>query len=430
MMNYRLNKKLLRFLSVLSDNSYYKNLISNKDLCETNIWDFYFKIAPIKRQDILDNLIEYISNDFKANMSDIKVEELLKNIIDLSNNHDKQINIDNKIWNIEFTTGTTGRPFPIIKSPKTRMIESMHLLKKRKTIYSNTQINNGFLFLHPTRKDILSINLWDFDEDDMKYIIDDWNRMLPKWIFGTPLILYKFAEKVKEIKPDLFCNKKIEFIEYTSQHLNNEQRHLISEVYNCQIISNYGSREFWNIAYQCVNGNMHINDDYLIIDIIDEQGNIIDEYNKIGDVVITNLINDDMPLLKYYLGDRAKLIKSNCECGCDSDIIELVSERENEKLKNTSYYGSKIFRRVMRGIYFHDYFEDIKKIKIIQDGDFHLTVYLDKTLKEDKKFEARFINRTCSIVPEFINFKVSFIYEFPFANEDYRFKEILFKSII
>lgn len=35
----------------------------------------------------------------------------------------------------------------------------------------------------------------------------------------------------------------------------------------------------------------------------------------------------------------------------------------------------------MRGIYFHDRFDDINKIKIVQDKDYHISVYLDKEKK-------------------------------------------------
>lgn len=430
MINEKQEKKLYELLNELSSNDYYKNQIHRNDFNKGNIWQYYLDIPFIKKQEILDNLEDYISIKFKAAISSDELDELLKNVVDLSNNHDKQIIINNDTWHIEFTTGSTGKPFPIIKSPKTRMLESIYLHKKRKCIYPLAKVNNGFLFLHSSRKDILSMNLWAFLYEDMKYIVDSWINNPPKWIFATPLIFDNYARLIKKMKPNLFYDNKLKFIEYTSQHFNDDQRDLISETFNCPVISNYGSREFWNIAYQCPYGNMHVNNDYLIINLIDEEGNIINEYNKTGDVIVTNLINSDMPLLKYYLGDRARMIESRCECGCDADIIQLMPERENEKLKNTPYYGSKVFRRVMRGIYFHDFFEDIKKIKIIQDEAYHLTVYLDKIKINDRDFEEKFVNRTHLIVPEFDKFKVDFEYNFPYENEEFRFKEIIFKSII
>lgn len=58
----------------------------------------------------------------------------------MTRNHDKKI--DNQ-WNIEFTTGTSGKRFPILKSARTKMIESKYLLRKRKDINQNATLNNA-----------------------------------------------------------------------------------------------------------------------------------------------------------------------------------------------------------------------------------------------------------------------------------------------
>lgn len=429
MQNKMTEQKLISFLKRIADNDYYKGIINSNYLTPSMLWSYYSYLPIMKKEDVVSNIYDYVSNDFKLNIN-VDLKKLLIDVCDLTNNHDKQMLIDKQIWNIEFTTGSTGKPFPIIKSPRTRMIESMYLLKKRRENFSKVQISNGFLFLHPTRPDILAMNLWEFKEEDMDFIINDWINNRPKWIFATPLVFYKYAEYIKRKQYDIFTEKPLEFIEYTSQSMNDEQKKIIDEIFNCKIFSNYGSREFWNIAYECINGNLHINNEYLIIDIIDDEGNLINNYNIIGDVVITNLINYDMPLLKYHLGDRAMLIKNNCNCGCNSDIIKLVPQCDNGKLKNTNLYGSQVFRRVMRGIYFHDYFDDVNKIKIIQDDEYHLTVYIDKKNIKDQHFETRFIYRTKLIVDNFDKFKITFVYEYPFFNEDYRFKEVIFKSII
>lgn len=425
----RLRRQLVDYVKRLEEHDFYKNKIP-KDITEENIWEFYNEFPIENKQNIVENIDKYVSKEFRDSIQEYNIHSLLSGVTDLSGNHDKRIVTPQKVWNIEFTTGSTGKPFPIVKSPKTRMIESKYLFKKRQEIYNLSDISNGFLFLHPIREDIASMNLWTFEEKDMEYIVREWERKPPKWIFATPLIFLKYAEYINKTNRTIFNHNQLEFIEYTSQSINDDEKELLSNVYRCKIISNYGSREFWNIAYQCVNGNLHVNDEYLLLNLVDDEGNIIRDYNIVGNVIITHLKNFDMPLFKYYLGDRARLLKNNCSCGCASDIIEFVPDREIYKLKNTSLYGNKVFRRVMRGLYFHDYFFDIKKVKIVQDGDYHLTVYLDKTQTNDDVFERRFIFRTSLIVPEFNKFKVDFSYSYPFSNDDYRFKEIIFKSIV
>lgn len=99
-------------------------------------------------------------------------------------------------------------------------------------------------------------------------------------------------------------------------------------------------------------------------------------------------------------------------------------------MKGSGLSGSKTFRRVMRGIYFHDYINDIKKIRVVQESENEFAVYLEKEKINDTYFEERFLNRASLIIPNFSNYKVSFIYSFPFESTDYRFKEVIFKSNI
>lgn len=426
----RKEEKLCDFFSKLLLNDYYKRIVNKQKLNKESILDYYNEFPMMNRQDVLENLDIYVSDSFKKDMRDIDMREFLSDVKQLSHSHDKTIVRNGHTWIVEFTTGTTGKPFPVIKSQTTHLIESSYLLRKRKKICPDISLNNGFLFLHSNFKKLDGIDVWKFNEQDMQTVINMWKIDPPIWMLATPLVYYNYAKYMENNSIDIFDKSQLGFIEYTSQSMLPEQKELIDKYFKTSIVNSFGSREFWNIAYQCKNGAMHINEEYLIVDIVDDDGKIINEYNKIGDVVITSLINFDMPLVKYRLGDRAIKIKNNCSCGCKSDILKICDERENARLKNTPYFGTKIFRRVMRGIYFHDYFSDIDKIRIIQDKDYHLTVYVKKSITDNIRFETQFIKRTKSVVPEFEKFEVDFVYNFKYTNEDYRLKDVIFKCIV
>ena len=84
----------------------------------------------------------------------------------------------------------------------------------------------------------------------------------------------------------------------------------------------------------------------------------------------------------------------------------------------------------MRGIYFHDNISDIKNICIIQDEDYHISVFVEKRKLNDSFFEKRFVERTKSVVPEIDNFKISFIYGSYVSNEVKNCKSEIFKNIL
>lgn len=429
MRNYYLNSKLSLHFQRLLKNKYYRNIIKSTPFDNQDIWCFYENLPIMKKADILENINDFVSDDF-IQSSSLAPDKLLDEIRNLSSNHDFSLSKDDVSWTVEFTTGSTGKPFPVIKSSKTKFLESRYLLKKRKEIDSRANINNGFLFLHPNLEYIKSLDLWKFNEKDMRNIIEIWADKKPLWMFATPMIYANYAKYINELDLDLFGDGNLSFIEYTSQGVTSDQKESFSHIYNCKLINNFGSREFWNIAYECPHGKLHLNDEYLLVDVIDECGNIINVYGKTGDIIITNFINRDMPFTKYYLGDKAKIIKNNCSCGCQSDILELELQNDGDMMKGSGLSGSKTFRRVMRGIYFHDYINDIKKIRVVQESENEFAVYLEKEKINDTYFEERFLNRASLIIPNFSNYKVSFIYSFPFESTDYRFKEVIFKSNI
>lgn len=224
----------------------------------------------------------------------------------LSKNHDKMISGNKNKWRVEFTTGTTGKPFPVVKASSTRMIESAYLLKQRRRRDSSVNFENGFKFLHSWQPELKGIDVWKFNEEDIKCITDVWLKDKPKWMLATPLIYSKYAEYILNNGINVFEENDLSFLEYTSQYMHQEEKEKIKRVFHCPLVSSFGSRECWNMAYECSEGNLHVNNEYLLVDIVDENGKVIIDSEKEGNVIITHLANIHMPLIKYIFDDRAK----------------------------------------------------------------------------------------------------------------------------
>jgi phenylacetate-CoA ligase len=379
---------------------------------------------------VFDNLYTYFSNDFYEDCKDYDLEDVFFNTKTFSKNHDKIIHGIKKQWIIEFTTGSTGKPFPTVKTRTDKLIESAYLLKQRKKNDKDITLENGFKFLHSLQPELSNIDLWKFSDRDIGFVVNKWIENKPKWMLATPQIYAQYAVYIIKNKLQVFNENELSFIEYTSQNVFPEEKNIIQKVYKCKMVNSFGARECWNIAYECTCGNMHMNNEYLIVDLVNQNNQVIDDYEKEGHIIVTHLSNTTMPLIKYKYGDVAKRKKSNCGCGNTSDILVFSEERENAKLINTSFYGTGIFRRVMRGIYFHDYITDIRNISIVQDADYHLSVYLDKEKKNDAYFEKRFYERTKSVVEEIDKFVIDYIYGAFIMPETINCKETIFKNII
>lgn len=104
-----------------------------------------------------------------------------------------------------------------------------------------------------------------------------------------------------------------------SEALLPETRPLIEEVWGLTVDNGYGASETGAIAHTCGQGPwLHLSDDLLIIEIEDDR------------VLVTNLINKVMPLIRYELEDRTQLLEVQCPCGSAHRVIGDVEGRSDD----------------------------------------------------------------------------------------------------
>lgn len=104
-----------------------------------------------------------------------------------------------------------------------------------------------------------------------------------------------------------------------SEALLPETRPLIEEVWGITVDNGYGASETGCIAHTCGHGPwLHLSDDFLIVEIEDDR------------VLVTNLINKVMPLIRYELDDRTQLLDVQCPCGSAHRVIGDIEGRSDD----------------------------------------------------------------------------------------------------
>ena len=118
------------------------------------------------------------------------------------------------------------------------------------------------------------------------------------------------------------------------------------------LIDYYGLAECVPIACECKYENgLHITDDFCYVEVIDpETGEVLDEGEK-GELVVTHLNKEAMPLLRFRTGDLAKLETVECECGKRLTLPKGVFGRTDEmyKVKGVKFYPSQL-PLILRGL--------------------------------------------------------------------------------
>lgn len=145
-----------------------------------------------------------------------------------------------------------------------------------------------------------------------------------KYILGYPSAIYSLAlEALKLRRRDL----KMDVIITNAEPLYQHQREAITEAFSCPVRETYGMAEVVAAASECDHGRLHLWPDVGII----EQGASAGPAGS-ADLICTGLINADMPLIRYRVGDRGKLSADNCACGRDLPLLESIDGRSDDVL--------------------------------------------------------------------------------------------------
>lgn len=110
------------------------------------------------------------------------------------------------------------------------------------------------------------------------------------------------------------------------------------------LFATYSSTEMGATFSECEHGNGgHVHPELIIVEIIGEDGQPVPD-GAVGEVVVTTLGVEGMPLLRFRTGDMAAKLVEQCPCGRNSyRLTPLVGRKNNMiKLKGTTIYPPAI----------------------------------------------------------------------------------------
>lgn len=119
-------------------------------------------------------------------------------------------------------------------------------------------------------------------------------------------------------------------------------RESIEKFFQCRCYDHYGQAEGVCMAFECVQGRMHVIPFVGIIEILRKDGTPCFP-GEVGEIVATGLLNEAMPLIRYRLGDYAAWDEVQaCSCGNPHPIIKNLIGRVDDYLITAD--GRKIGR--------------------------------------------------------------------------------------
>lgn len=105
--------------------------------------------------------------------------------------------------------------------------------------------------------------------------------------------------------------------------LTDARRRRISGLWGVPVIEEYGSTETGSLGGECPNGRMHLWADRALFEVYDPQTGTVSAEGD-GQLVVTPLFREAMPLLRYNLEDNVSVSYDDCECGWNLPTIRVL----------------------------------------------------------------------------------------------------------
>ncbi len=165
-------------------------------------------------------------------------------------------------------------------------------------------------------------------------------------LVATPSYAVYLSEVIKE-KQIPRENFKLKYGFFGSEGMSEKMRAKLEEDLGILVTSNYGLTEVMGpgVSGECIyKCGEHINEDMFIVEIIDPMTGEVLPYGEKGEVVITTLTKEAMPVLRYRTRDISYLIPEPCKCGRTSMRLASIQGRTDDMMiiKGVNLFPSQI----------------------------------------------------------------------------------------
>lgn len=376
-------------------------------------------IQDIKKfqEEKLQELLQYLEANspfyqklFKENniqISDIQTLEDLRKIPTTSKNDIQQNNEDffcvpqNQIVDYSTTSGTLGDPvtFGLSENDMERIAynEAVSLscagIQKGDVVQMITTIDKRFIaglaYLLGLRTMGASVIRMGPGIPELQW--DSIFRYKPKYLITVPSFLLKmidYAEKHgidyknSSIYGAVCIGESIKNQDFTDNILSQK----IKEKWNVKLFSTYASTEMSTAFTECefqIGGHQH--PELIITEILDENENPVNN-GESGELTITTLGVEALPLLRFKTGDLVKAHYEPCQCGRNTLRLGPVVGRKQQMIK---YKGTTLYPPAMNDI-LNDFDGILCYQIVIQSNEIGLDEIIIKlsTEREDESFEG------------------------------------------
>jgi putative adenylate-forming enzyme len=164
-------------------------------------------------------------------------------------------------------------------------------------------------------------------------IVAGLNETQPTFLHAYPSALHLLAAEARAGRLRIAPKRVL----CSSEPLLPEIRAAAEEAWGLRVGNCWGMSEGGGVGTSCEEGVVHLNEDLVIVEPVDEQGQPVPAGERAAKILLTNLFNPTVPLIRYEITDEVMFLAEPCRCGSAYQAMADVEGR----LDDMFYYGGR-----------------------------------------------------------------------------------------
>lgn len=220
-------------------------------------------------------------------------------------------------------------------------------------------------------------------EEYLKYYVENLIEYQPEFIIGFPSSILEIA-KYGLKNGYVFPEATVKAVFPTAETLTPEMYEIIEGFFKTKMYNQYASSEGAPFIFECVNGNLHLELQSGVFEVLDENN----EPSNEGKLVLTSFTTEGTPLIRYDIGDSLILEDETkiCSCGNNNPLVKEILGRIDDYIYSPEN-GKLNLGNVSNTL------KDTKGIIKFQAIQNDLNKILLKVIKDDNEFSDKVQNQ-------------------------------------
>jgi phenylacetate-CoA ligase len=201
----------------------------------------------------------------------------------------------------------------------------------------------------------------NMNEETLDKFLVKIQRYKPKIIRGYTYAIYLLARYMEQ-KGNYDID--VRAVLTTSEKLFDNQKEVIESQFNCEVFDEYGSGEIFSIAYECEeHSGYHITQENLVVEFLKDNNPV--SPGEMGKIIITDLTNYAVPLIRYEIGDLGIPSGDLCACGRGLSLVKSIEGRTGDIIVTPS---NRFLALQFFVVFFSNYVEGITQFQVVQES--------------------------------------------------------------